>query len=233
MKIALIPARGGSQRIPKKNVRDFCGRPIISYSIENALNANCFDEVMVSTDDDEIAEVASACGASVPFRRSTKNSSDIATTADVILEVLKDYRARGIVWEQLCCLYPTAPFATPNLLIRGLQLLLEQSDMVTSVFPVVKYSYPIQRALRLRNSFVSMYEPENMQVCTQDLEPSYHDAGQFYWINTSAFLEVKNIFGAGAMGLVVPEYKVQDIDNETDWLIAEMKFRLLHEARLP
>lgn len=230
MKIAVIPARGGSQRIPRKNLRHFCGRPIIAYSIEAALSANCFDEVMVSTDDEEIAQVATECGAVVPFRRSSRNSSDVATTIDVLLEVLEEYRLRGKDWDLFCCLYPTAPFTTPDLLNSGLQLLLDSTGTTNSVFPVVQYSHPIQRALRIREGFVSMYEPKNILVRTQDLEPSYHDAGQFYWAETKAFLKTKKIIGSGAMGLVVPESKVQDIDNEADWLIAEMKFRLIREA---
>jgi pseudaminic acid cytidylyltransferase len=229
LKLAVIPARGGSQRIPRKNIRDFCGRPIIEYSILAALKADCFDEIMVSTDDDEIAQVAIKAGAVVPFRRSELNSSNIASTADVLLEVLKGYQERGTFWEQICCLYPTAPFANAAMLNQGLQLLMQNNGVADTVFPIVQYGHPVQRALKMRQGFVKMREPENRTIRTQEFDPSYHDAGQFYWLNVQKFRVEKAIIGPKAMGLIVPENYVQDIDNEVDWRIAETKYRLIRE----
>lgn len=229
MNIAIIPARGGSQRIPRKNLRHFCGRPIIAYSIEAALASNCFDEVMVSTDDDEIAEIATMFGAKVPFRRSIQNSSHTATTADALLEVLTTYGGLGRNWEYLCCLYPTAPFITPELLKVSFQMLTSKAGSAKTVFPIVKYSHPIQRALSLHNGCVSMNHPENRDIRTQELEPRYHDAGQFYWLETKKFLEKKIIIESDAIGIPIHESKIHDIDSEIDWLIAEMKFRALHK----
>jgi N-acylneuraminate cytidylyltransferase len=230
MKLAIIPARGGSQRIPKKNIRLFCGHPIIKYSIEAAINSDCFDEVMVSTDDERIAEIALSYGAKVPFMRSVKNSSNVATTVDVILEVLREYRVRGLSWDYFCCLYPTAPFASADLLKNALSILLKNKGIVNSVFPIVKYSHPIQRALFVKDGMVHFYSPDKIKLRTQDLEVDYHDAGQFYWIDTNQFLKSKEIFGHGSMGIVIPEVEVQDIDNEMDWLIAEIKFRLMNKT---
>ncbi len=229
MRLAIIPARGGSRRIPEKNLRLFCGQPIIKYSIESALSSGCFDEVMVSTDNERIAEIALKYGAKVPFIRSAKNSSDSATTIDVLWEVLNEYNLRGQNWEHFCCLYPTAPFSKSHLLIEGLRILLENQEVVRSVFPIVRYSHPIQRAMRIRDGLIDFFSPENNQTRTQDLEASYHDAGQFYWLNTQRFLESKKIFGPDAIGMVVPELEVQDIDNESDWTIAELKFRLMQK----
>lgn len=220
--IAIITARGGSKRIPKKNIKEFLGKPIISYSISAALQAGCFDEVMVSTDNHEIADVARYFGASVPFLRSDETSDDVATTADVLLEVLKDYSNRGLEFSRACCIYPTAPFATANKVLNGYKLLIETG--ADSVLPVVRFSYPIQRALQIANNRLSMIWPEHLNSRSQDLPPTYHDSGQFYWLNIPRFLETRRLFSSYSVPLVVPESEVQDIDNEEDWKIAEMKY---------
>ena len=222
--IAIIPARGGSKRIPRKNMKIFLGKPIIAYSIEAAIKSGLFDDVMVSTDDEEIAKIAKKHGAKVPFMRSAKASDDFATTADVLIEVLSEYKNKGTEFEHFCCIYPTAPFVTSEKLQESF-LNLKQNNF-DAVFPVVKFSYPIQRALKIKNSKVSMIEPENMQKRSQDLMDAFHDAGQFYFMKTKLFLLNKEIFTDNTGAIELSELEVQDIDNETDWQIAEMKYKL-------
>jgi N-acylneuraminate cytidylyltransferase len=226
MRIAVITARGGSKRIPRKNIRLFCGRPIIAYSIRAAQESGCFDEVMVSTDDAEIAEVASSLGASVPFIRSLDTSNDHATTAAVLIEVLGKYRERDRVFEEACCIYPTAPFVTGASIAKA-GALLRRGD-APGVIPVVRFSYPIQRALRIRDGAISMLQPEHALTRSQDLEPAYHDAGQFYWVRVEHFLRTGSLMGPGTLAHEMPEWEVQDIDTESDWKLAEIKFRVLH-----
>lgn len=228
MNLAIITARGGSKRIPRKNIRLFCGRPIIAYSIAAALDSGCFDEVMVSTDDEEIAAVARDCGAQVPFMRSPATSNDHATTAAVLLEVLASYAQRGHRPAHACCLYPTAPFVTKDNL-RACRDLLASRPGAQTAFPVVRFSFPIQRALRMQDGLVSWFQPEHACTRSQDLEPAYHDAGQFYWVRVAEFMQSKNLLTPGSAGLELPEWQVQDIDNEDDWIVAEMKYRLLAE----
>lgn len=223
MKLALIAARGGSKRIPRKNIRPFLGKPIIAYSIDAALKSGCFDEVMVSTDDQEIAEVGRRYGASVPFMRSAATSHDHATTADVIVEVLREYAARGQAVSVACCLYSTAPFVTAATL-RAASELLDSNPRFSGVIPVARFSYPIQRALKLRDQCVELFQPEHLLSRSQDLEAAYHDAGQFYWIRADRFLAEPNLMTATTAALVLPESEVQDIDTESDWLAAELKF---------
>lgn len=225
--IAIITARGGSKRIPRKNVRDFLGIPIIAYSIAAALEAGCFDEVMVSTDDEEIAELARHRGAEVPFFRSAETSTDFATTADVLLEVLDQYRFRGREFEYACCIYPTAPFVTAEKLSRGYDVLT--ASLADSAVPVVRFGYPIQRALKIEKGCLRMIWPEHLSTRSQDLMPSYHDCGQFYWIRTRNFLQQKRLFAEHTVPIEVPESEVQDIDTEEDWILAEMKYRLFRE----
>lgn len=220
--LCIIPARGGSKRIPRKNIRPFLGEPIITHPIRAALAAGCFDEVMVSTDDEEIAAVARAAGASVPFMRSQENASDQAGTVPVLLEVLAGYAASDRRFELGCCLYPTAVFATPTLLQRGRDL-LASDPAADSVIPVVRYGYPIQRSLRLDNGRLAMRWPEHLQTRSQDLEPAYHDAGQFYWFRTASLLREGRLMTANARGLELSEAEVQDVDNEVDWQLAEIK----------
>jgi len=224
-KIAIIPARGGSKRILKKNIRLFIDKPIIYYSITAALNSSLFDEVIVSTDDVEIKEIALQYGAEVPFLRSDENSGDYATTADVLLEVLNEYSKQNTLVDFICCIYPTAPFVTPLKIKQAYNLLIEGN--YDSVFPVEKYSYPIQRALKMDDGKISMIQTENMQKRSQDLMPAYHDCGQFYWLRQSSFIEQKKIFMENSGAIEYSANEVQDIDNEMDWKIAEIKYQLL------
>lgn len=224
--VAIITARGGSKRIPKKNIRPFCGKPIIEYSIHTALESGLFDEVMVSTDDAEIAEVARKAGASIPFFRSAENSNDFAGTAEVICEVINTYAANGRAFEQGCCIYPTAPFINTEVLKNSYQLFKDNNFDV--VFPAIKYSYPIQRSLRvLPGEKAEMLWPENYPKRSQDLEPVYHDVGQFYWFNAEKMLEKKKLFTDHTGVVKISELMAQDIDNEEDWKLAEIKYQLL------
>lgn len=223
--VAIITARGGSKRIPHKNIKPFLGKPIIAYSIEAARTAGCFDEVMVSTDDEEIAEIARSYGAVVPFMRSAENSDDFSTTRDVVREVLKQYMQVGKSFEYACCIYPTAPFITAQRLKESMQLLEEkQAD---SVLPVVRFSFPPQRCLVFKEGRAVFKWPEHMLTRSQDLEPFYHDCGQYYCLNTKAFEEQEVLFMKNTYPVILDEMEVQDIDNETDWKLAELKFRLL------
>lgn len=226
--VAIITARGGSKRIPRKNIKDFLEKPIIAYSIAAALDAGCFDEVMVSTDDEEIAEVAKRFGAKVPFLRSSQASNDFAGTEDVLIEVLNEYHQRGDLFEYACCLYPTAPFVTAEKLRSGYELLLQAG--ADAVVPVVRFSYPIQRALKIENSRLTMIWPEYLDSRSQDLMPTYHDSGQFYWIRVSKFMESRTLFPLNTIPLEMPESEVQDIDCEEDWKIAEMKYQILQQS---
>lgn len=224
-RIAIITARGGSKRIPQKNIRSFCGKPILTYSIEAALASKLFDEVMVSTDSEEIAQIAEEAGAKVPFLRSREASNDYATTADVLLEVLSEYEKQGKRFDTVCCIYPTAPFVTAQKLQRAV-LLLEEED-ADSVVPVVKYSFPPQRAFVIRDGLTVMKYPEHARSRSQDLEPYFHDCGQFYCMQTERFLQKKQIFTDRTLSIEMPETQVQDIDNETDWELAELKYKMM------
>ncbi|ACU06132.1 pseudaminic acid cytidylyltransferase [Pedobacter heparinus] len=225
--LAIITARGGSKRIPRKNIKNFLGSPIIKYSIDAALQAGCFDEVMVSTDDDEIAALALALGAKVPFTRSKENSNDYATTANVISEVLSNYKRDGESFEYACCIYPTAPFVTAEKLKIAYQKLKDSS--AKTLVPVVSFGFPILRSFNIENGLVKMNWPEYMQSRSQDLPPAYHDCGQFYFINTEAFLDTKQLFTDHTIPYEMPESEVQDIDNEEDWKVAEIKYTFLLE----
>lgn len=223
-KICIIPARGGSERIPRKNIKDFLGKPIIAYSIKAALDSMIFDEVMVSTDDEEIAEIAKNFGAKTPFLRSRDNSNNFASTVDVLIEVLDWYSKSGQKFEYGCCLYPAAPFATPELLAENYtRLFKEKCDVV---FPVVAYSHPIQRALKLNgNNKISLFFNQDQFTRSQDLETTYHDSGQFYWFEIEKLLLNKSLFSENAMGVKVSEFQAQDIDSLEDWKMAEMKYK--------
>jgi N-acylneuraminate cytidylyltransferase len=223
-KLALITARGGSKRIPRKNIKEFCGKPVLCYSIEAALSSQAFDEVMVSTDDTEIAEVALQAGASVPFFRSAEASGDYASTDDVIMEVLKEYEKNGVFFDRFCCIYPTAPFITGKRLKAAMDL-LEHAD---SVMPVVPFSYPPQRGLLINaEGYVERQFPEYASARSQDLEKIYHDCGQFYACRTSAFMKAGTTDVEGLVPLILSEMEVQDIDTPEDWEIAEIKYRRL------
>lgn len=223
--LAIITARGGSKRIPRKNIKEFCGRPILSYSIDAARSAGVFDEIMVSTDDEEIARIAQQYGAAVPFFRSPKTSNDYASTDAVILEVLREYEKRGEHFDAFCCIYPTAPFLTGERLKDAMQL-LSQAD---SVMPVVPFSYPPQRGLIITgNGFIERQFPEFATARSQDLQKVYHDCGQFYACRTAPFLEAGTTDVPRLLPLVLSEMEVQDIDTLEDFEIAEIKYRRLH-----
>lgn len=221
--VAIIPARGGSKRIPGKNIKTFLGKPIITYAISAAIESKLFDEVVVSTDDMGIADIARSAGASVPFMRSSKNSGDFASTFDVLEEVLGEMSAKK-KYEFGLCLYPTAPFVTAGQLKKAYSLLVEKK--YDSVFPVVRFGFPIQRALVMQNDRVKMISPEHMFTRSQDLEPTYHDAGQWYWFHVGRLLANHRLWTDNSFGLEVSELDAQDIDNEVDWQLAELKFRI-------
>jgi N-acylneuraminate cytidylyltransferase len=223
--ICIIPARGGSKRIPRKNIKDFLGKPIIAYSIEAALNSRLFDEVMVSTDDEEIAAIAKQYGASVPFMRSDATANDVASTNDVLREVLREYQRQGKEFDVLCCLYATAPFVTVENIRKAYEKLGESYD---SAFTVVRYSYPIQRALRITDGCIGLREPQYADVRSQDMEPMYHDAGQFYFSKVKE-IDTFELWTKHTYGLELSELIVQDLDTETDWILAEIKYGLMHK----
>lgn len=227
--LCIIPARGGSKRIPRKNIKDFLGKPIIAYSIEAALKSDVFDEVMVSTDDEEIAEISRKFGASVPFLRSSKTANDVATTKDVIEEVIEKYKELGSDYSHICCLYSTAPFVTSESLKQAFSKLIEGNR--DCIFPAVAFSYPIQRSLiESKDGKAVMKWPEFRYSRSQDLEPFYHDAGQFYFY-TKKYLEEGNGLGEGNCEmLILSELEVQDLDTIVDWKLAEMKYKIIHNG---
>ncbi len=223
--LAIIPARGGSKRIPRKNIKDFLGKPIIAYSIEAAINSELFDEIMVSTDDNEIAEVALKYGAKVPFLRSNKNSDDYSTTMDVIKEVISEYGSKiNTEFENGCCIYPTSPLIKIDQLKNGYNKLI--SNNFTSVFTAVEFSYPIWRGLNIdENNIAKMIWPQHLNDRSQDLQKVYHDAGQWYWFKIK---ELSDSFFSGKSAIIkLDETEVQDIDNLTDWKLAEFKYKIL------
>ena len=229
-KIAIIPARGGSKRIPGKNIKSFEGRPIISYSITAAIDSKLFDEVMVSTDDHEIATIALQYGATVPFLRSHKASDDFASTEDVILEVITQYHSSGKQFEVGCCIYPTAPFATVKLIQDGFHLL--DSGSFDTVFPVVQFDYPIQRSLQFSDKGkIEMVWPQYLDSRSQDLPNRFHDTGMFYWFRTHQFLEDKKLFGENSGAIIISELQCHDIDTTDDWEMAEIKYRRLKNLK--
>ncbi|MBO4653975.1 MAG: pseudaminic acid cytidylyltransferase [Bacteroidales bacterium] len=220
--LCIIPARGGSKRIPRKNIKEFLGKPIIAYSIETAIETDLFDEVMVSTDDMEIAEVAKQYGAKVPFMRSAETANDFASTADVLKEVFAKYQELGQEFDNFCCFYATAPLVQSRDVVSAFERL--QSSDFTCVYPVVQFSYPIWRCLDIADDgTMTRHWPEYENSRSQDLPKEYHDSGTFYWYKTKEWLDGKNKIG----GIIVDEVAVQDIDNETDWKLAEMKYELL------
>lgn len=227
MNIAIITARGGSKRIPHKNIKEFCGKPILEYSIEAARKSGIFDTVMVSTDDDKIAEISKNAGADIPFMRSAETSNDYATTADVLIEVLEKYKGRGIRYENVCCIYPTAPFVTGDKLRYAMDILVKEKK--DSVIPVVPFSFPPLRGMVINDGMLEYKWKEYALARSQDLEEIYHDCGQFYLFRVESFEKEKKLVMNNTAGMIVSELEVQDIDNETDWELAEMKYRLLKE----
>lgn len=223
--LGIIPARGGSKRIPEKNIRDFCGKPILAYSIEAALGTGLFEEVMVSTDSEKIANAAKRYGASMPFMRSRDASGDYATTAEVLLEVLENYRKQGRTFDCMACIYPTAPFVTPGKLTEAFCVM--EKTGAAAVLPVVAFSYPPQRAYIIKDGRLEMKWKENYRMRSQDLDPLYHDCGQFYFYEVNRFLEQKGQITEGIVPIFVDEMEMQDIDNESDWELAELKYKMM------
>ena len=196
---------------------------MIAYAIEAARQSRCFDEVMVSTEDTEIAGIATQYGAKVPFLRSQKTADDFAITADVLLEVLHEYQQRGKIFNYLCCLYPTAPLITVKNIQAGLDRLKADKNL-EMLMPVAQFSFPVQRALRVSEQYMQYINPTHALTRSQDLEPAYHDAGQFYWLRTQSFLKNKSLHCQKMAGMILPEWQVQDIDTPDDWVLAEMKY---------
>tara|TARA_B110000240_G_scaffold119248_1_gene133482 strand:- start:2993 stop:3679 length:687 start_codon:yes stop_codon:yes gene_type:complete len=223
--LCIIPARGGSKRIPKKNIKYFLGKSIIVYSIEAAIQSKLFTEIIVSTDCQETAEIALRYGAKVPFLRSKENSNDFATTYDVIKEVIDEYKKDGVNFENICCIYACAPFVTANNLKHAYQEL--SNKQVDTIFPIIEYSFPIQRAVKIHNEKIELFNSDHLNTRSQDLEKSYHDAGQFYWMKSENILNKGRIITDNCSGIIITELEGQDIDNEIDWELAELKFKLL------
>ncbi|BAK78296.1 acylneuraminate cytidylyltransferase [Pseudogulbenkiania sp. NH8B] len=230
MRLAIIPARGGSKRIPGKNIRPFCGRPILAYSIQAARDSDLFDRIIVSTDSPQIAEVARLYGAEVPFWRSETNSDDYATLLDVLQEVLGQLAERGEHYAEVCCLLPTAPLVTAKRLQQA-HTLLEQKGY-DAIFPIVRFGYPIQRALRqTEDGHVAMLQPEHYRTRSQDLPTAFHDAGQFYSFRPEPCFAAGKMFTDNSGGIEISELEAQDIDGETDWALCELKYQLLQKHR--
>ncbi len=226
MRVAVIPARGGSKRIPRKNIKDFCGKPMIAWSIDAAIKSNCFDAVIVSTDDEEVAVIAKSAGAQVPFVRPAALSDDYAGTVPVIRHAVEWLLNAGKDPKQVCCVYATAPFVSAIDILNGLSVL--EATGADYAFTVTSYAFPIQRAIRLiPGGRLEMFQPEQFTTRSQDLEEAYHDAGQFYWGNAGAWLEGKALFGPHAAPIILPRYRVQDIDTEEDWIRAELLHKVM------
>jgi pseudaminic acid cytidylyltransferase len=223
-RICIIPARGGSKRIPGKNIRNFFQKPIIQYAIQTALDSFLFDEIMVSTDDNVIKKIALDSGAKVPFLRSEKNADDTATTVDVILEVLEMYHVIGQSFDYGCCIYPVTPLTTVKHIQTGWQLL--QTRKFDTVLPIVPFSYPIWRGLKKIDEKIEWLMPENALARTQDLPLTYHDAGQWYWFKTNALKSKRELLTDNTGSIILDELSVQDVDNELDWKMLELKYKL-------
>lgn len=221
--LAIITARGGSKRIPRKNIKDFMGKPMLAYAIKAALDSDLFEEIMVSTDDNEIAEIAKKNGAQVPFMRSEKTANDFATTADVLNEVISEYKNLGKTFDNICCIYPCVPFLTGEILKSAYQNFIDTgADRLT---PVVKYSFPIQRAFKINNEgFLEYREPENASKRSQDLEAMYHDVGMFY------FYKSDKMNGKNIAAYEMDESCIQDIDTLEDWKMAELKYKVMQNG---
>ena len=221
--IAIITARGGSKRIPRKNIKEFMGKPMLAYAIQAALDSKIFDEVMVSTDDKEIADIAQIYGAKIPFMRSEKTANDFATTADVLNEVIDEYKKLKQKFETICCIYPCVPFLTGDILKNAYQKFKDSG--AERLTPVVKFSFPIQRAFKVNeNGLLEYREPENAPKRSQDLEPMYHDVGMFY------FYKADKINSSSLAMYEMDEKNIQDIDTIDDWQIAEMKYKVMHNV---
>lgn len=226
MKLALIPARGGSKRIPRKNIRLFCGKPMIAWSIEAALASGCFDDVIVSTDDDEISAVAQKWGARVPFRRPGALADDNSGIMPVIRHAIEWCDSQGCVPEHVCCIYPTAPMLAPSVLVDAYHRMVESGSKFC--FGVSHYGHPIQRALRMDASgHLTMFSLEHALTRSQDLEPAFHDAGQFCWGTRAAFVEGRSPLIQDSVAMLLPRYRAVDIDTLEDWQLAESLYAAL------
>jgi len=236
MNIAIIPARGGSKRIPRKNIKEFCGQPMIAWSIQAAIKSNCFDKIIVSTDDEEIAEVARTYGAETPFVRPPELSNDHAGTIPVIAHAIEWQSQNSIAASKVCCIYATAPFIQARDIELGLTVL--QSSGADYAFSVTSYAFPIQRAIRITaEKRLEMFQPEYFNTRSQDLEEAWHDAGQFYWGKAQAWIEGKPLFSRDGAPIQLPRYRVQDIDTAQDWERAEwlmkaMQYQTRSEKKL-
>ncbi len=227
--ICIIPARGGSKRIPRKNIKYFLGKPIIAYSIEAAINSGLFDDIMVSTDDEEIAEIAKKIGAKVPFYRNKETANDFATTLDVIKEVVLEYKKDNIVFDNICCLYATAPFVTVKTLQKSYDKFSKNN--YDSLFPVIPYDFPIQRSVKIENEKITFNYPEHTNTRSQDLKQNYHDAGQFYWLKSSIAENSDSIIASNTGAYIITELQGHDIDTEIDWKLAELKYEVLQSIK--
>lgn len=230
MRLAVIPARGGSKRIPRKNIKPFGGLPMIAWSIRAAIQSECFDCIIVSTDDAEIAAVAKEHGAAVPFVRPAALAGDHTGTIPVIAHAIDWQNHYGETATQVCCIYATAPFVQAADLQRGRQVL--QNTGADYAFSVTSYAFPIQRAIRITpDQRVEMFQPELFNSRSQDLQEAWHDAGQFYWGQAQAWLMAKPLFSHGAAPVAMPRHRVQDIDTPEDWERAEWMFRVMQHAK--
>ncbi len=227
--IAIITARGGSKRIPRKNIKNFMGKPMLAYAIEAALKSGIFEEVMVSTDDKEIAEVAIKYGANVPFMRSAKTASDTATTFDVIDEVINEYKKLGKNFESLCCIYPCVPFLKAETL-RDAHKKMREGNF-DAIMPVCKYSVPIEWAMKIENNLLVPFDREKQNMRSQDIEPKYFDVGMFYFCKTEKIYQHKSLAPDNTAAYILDEKECQDIDNETDWQLAELKYKIIHNEK--
>ncbi|MDX3775246.1 pseudaminic acid cytidylyltransferase [Chromatiaceae bacterium AAb-1] len=230
MKVAIIPARGGSKRIPRKNIREFCGKPMLAYPIESAQQSGCFDRIVVSTEDPAIAKLAISYGAEVPFIRPAELADDYTGTTPIIRHALQQLIAQGDKPEYCCCIYATSPLLQPEALQQALQTLLQHPD-IDFVFSAARFSFPIQRALLQSSSGgVIPFDPDSIRKRSQDLPATYHDAGQFYWGKTTAWLDPQaGVFSERSRMQILPDHLVQDIDTEDDWQRAELLYKVLQQ----
>lgn len=226
MKLCVIPARGGSKRIPRKNIKEFNGKPMIAYSIESALKSKCFDRIIVSTDDKEIADIAKSYGAEVPFMRPEELANDYAGTLPVIKQAIEWFDKNDLSPNEVCCLYATAPFVQIKALQKAYQQL--QETKADYCFTVTSFPFPIQRAVKItQENRLEMFQPKHFDTRSQDLEEAYHDAGQFYWGKANAFKAMKPLFFRCASPYLLPRHLVQDIDTPEDWIRAELMYQVL------
>ena len=224
--IAIITARGGSKRIPKKNIKEFYGKPMLAYAIEAAKGAGIFDEIMVSTDSEEIAEVARKYGANVPFMRSERTANDFATTFDVLEEVVNEYKKQGKFFDELCCIYPCVPFLTSKTLKESYKLM--KQTKANALQPVCKYPAPVEWAMKIENGLLIPNDRESLKIRSQDLTPKYFDAGMFYFCNIEIMLKEKTVVPTNTSGYISDESECQDIDTPDDWKMAEIKFNIIN-----